>query len=130
MDRCTTSKIETSHLVGPSRRIPGPAGDWVVNDGGPDKHEYDAGKHATSLGDSTSCESHGDGREHALVDCEEQIRDLCGTHRRLAQYILKPKVGQVSNIGGRRVRKSQRVTPKEPLERRDGCRHNGEPYQG
>lgn len=130
MDRGTTGKIEASHLVGPSRWVPSPTRNRVVDDRGPDEHEHHAGKHATSLGNSTGREGNGDSGEHALVDGEEQIRDFGGTHRWLAQHILKPKVGQVSNVRRRSVREGQRIAPEEPLESRDGCRHNREPYQG
>ena len=64
----TTSEIEAAHLVRPSGRIPGPAGDRVVDNSGPDEHEDDAREHASSLGHSTSSKSHSDGLEHSLVD--------------------------------------------------------------
>lgn len=71
VDGGATGKVETSHLVRPAARIPSPAGDGVVDDGGPDKHEDNAGQHTAALSDCASGEGDGDGREHALVDGEK-----------------------------------------------------------
>lgn len=75
VDRRAPGEVETAHLVAPSQRAPGPAGDRIVNEGGPDEHEDDAGKHPAALGNGTRSQGHGDGREHALVEREEQVRD-------------------------------------------------------
>lgn len=49
VDGGSTGEIEAAHFEGPASRVPGPAGDGVVNYGGPDEHEDHAGKHATSV---------------------------------------------------------------------------------
>jgi hypothetical protein len=47
--RRSTGEIETAHLKYPSRRVPRPACNRVIDDGRPDEHEDYAGKHAASL---------------------------------------------------------------------------------
>lgn len=37
--------------------VPGPTGKRIVDDGGPDKHENDAGKHAATLSEATGSDS-------------------------------------------------------------------------
>lgn len=56
MDWSSSGEIETSHLVRPSVGVPGPAGKWVVDYGGPDEHEDDGWKHATTLSSGTNGE--------------------------------------------------------------------------
>lgn len=53
----TTSKVETSELEHPTGWVPGPAGNGVVDDGGPDEHEDDARKHAATLSNSANSKS-------------------------------------------------------------------------
>lgn len=53
----TTSEVKTSELEHPSRRVPCPAGDGVVDDSGPDEHEDNAGEHATTLSDCADSKS-------------------------------------------------------------------------
>lgn len=57
----TTGEVKTSELEYPTRWVPGPAGNRIVDDGGPDKHEDDARKHATTLGNSANSKSNTDG---------------------------------------------------------------------
>lgn len=47
VDGGSTCKIETTHFEDPAGGVPGPAGDGIVDDGGPDEHEDDTGEHAT-----------------------------------------------------------------------------------
>lgn len=118
-------KVEAAHLVAPARGVPGPAGDGVVDDGGPDEHEDDAGEHAPALGDGARGQGDGDGREHALVDGEQQVRDARRPYRGPREHVPEAKVGQVPQERARRVRKGERVAPEEPLERGDGRGHDG-----
>ncbi|CRK19747.1 hypothetical protein BN1708_000412 [Verticillium longisporum] len=75
VDGGAAGKVEAAHAAGPTRRVPCPAGNGVVDDGRPDEHEDDAGQHAPTLGDGASSESDGDGGEHALVESKQEIRD-------------------------------------------------------
>jgi hypothetical protein len=125
----TTSKVETAHLIGPAVRVPGPACDGVVDDRSPDEHEDDAGQHATTFGDSTGGERNGDGREHTLVDGEQEVRNAARANRRLGEHVFEAKVGKVSDVRTGSVREGQRIPPEEPLEGGDGCGHDRQPDQ-
>src|SRR4051812_27071699 len=51
MDGSSAGKVKATHFEHPSRRIPGPACNGVVDDGRPDEHIDDAGEHPASFGD-------------------------------------------------------------------------------
>ncbi len=53
---CPASKVETSHLGNPACGVPGPAGNGVVDERGPDEHENHAGEHAAAFGNCAYCE--------------------------------------------------------------------------
>lgn len=53
----TTSEVETTELEHPTGCVPGPAGNGVVDDGGPDEHKDDARKHAAALSDGANSKS-------------------------------------------------------------------------
>lgn len=118
-----TGKVQHTHLVRPSIRVPSPTGDGVVDNSGPNKDEDDAWEHAATLGDGAGSKGDGHGGEHALVDGEEHIRDVSGAHRGPGQDIFETKVGQVTDEGARRVRKGEREAPEEPLEACYRCAH-------
>lgn len=124
-----SGEVQPSHLVGPSARIPRPARDGVVYDGRPDEHEDDAGEHAASLGDGTGGERDGDGREHALVDGEEEVGDLVGAHGRAGEDVHEAEIREITDERAGGMGEGQRVAPEEPLEACDGGGHDGEPYQ-
>lgn len=42
-------KVETAHLEGPTIAVPGPVGDGIVDDGSPDEHEDQGGKHTAAI---------------------------------------------------------------------------------
>ena len=95
MDRSAAGEIEAVVRINPSLWVPGPAGDRVIDNCGPDEHVNDAGQYATPLSNGANGESDtgdqstrvsltglvcrrvdGDLRdtsEHALVNGEEQI---------------------------------------------------------
>lgn len=123
MHRGATSEVESAHLIRPAGRIPGPAGDRVVDNCSPDEHKHHARQHAAPLSHGTGGERDGDGGEHALVDGEEQVGEPRGGDGWGAQHTLEAEVGQVSDEGAGRVREGQRVAPEEPLEGRDGRGH-------
>ena len=123
----SASKVQPAHFIRPTGGVPSPARDKVVYDGGPDEHEDDAGQHTTALSDGAGRERHGDSREHALVDGEEEVGKPGGPHGRAAQHAAEPEIGQVPDVRPRRVRERQRVPPEKPLEARHGRRHDREP---
>ena len=92
VDGSTTSKVKASHFKDPARAVPCPAGDGIVDDCRPDKHEnlggsigeghldviatYHTRKHSSTFGNGTNGQSHSDSGEHALVDGEKEVGDL------------------------------------------------------
>lgn len=126
----SASEVEAAHLGDPAGWVPGPAGDGVINDGGPDEHEDDAGQHAAALGDSADGQGDGDGGEHALVDSEQQVGDLGRADGGGGQHVAEAEVLEVTEELACRVREGQRVAPEEPLEGDDGGGHDGEPDEG
>ncbi len=57
MDGRATGVIETTHLEGPSVRIPGPESDRVIHNSRPDEDEDDGGENAHAVDGSTEGES-------------------------------------------------------------------------
>ena len=127
--RCSSRKIQPSHLVGPPTRVPRPAGDGIVDDGGPDEHENDTGQHAPTLRDGTRSQGDSDGREHALIYGEEKIGDLVGADGGACKNVHEAEIREVTDEWAGRVGECQRIAPEEPLEAGDARGHDGEPYQ-
>lgn len=50
----SSGKVETTKFVDPACRIPSPARDRIVDNGCPDEHEDDAGKHARTVDSCTN----------------------------------------------------------------------------
>ena len=111
MDRGSTGKVKATQFVDPAIWVPCPTGDCIVDDRGPDEHEDNAWKHTTALGHSTDSKGHTnylrvsirrrrkilrvnlrDRGEHALIDCEHEIRYAFATHRGLCQDIVESEV--------------------------------------
>jgi len=130
MHRRAPGKIQSPHLIRPPRGIPRPARNGIVNHRRPDEHEYHAGQHPPPLGDGAGGQRDGNGREHALVDGEEQIGDSVGSDGGVRKHVDEAEVRQVTNVRAGGPRKGQGVAPEEPLEGCDGCGHYGEPDQG
>lgn len=55
-----SSEVEVAEDVEPAGRIPGPAGDGVVDDSAPDEHENDTGQETTALSDSADGKSNAE----------------------------------------------------------------------
>jgi len=148
---CPSSEVEAAHFEGPTGGIPGPAGDRVVDYGGPDKHEDDTWKHTAPVCCCTdgergtvvllvlildpfppyevrSGERNREGnarnsREHALINRKQQIRDPRTAYTGSTQDIPKANVLQITDERVRRVREGQGVAPEEPLEGDDADGH-------
>ena len=58
MNGSTSSEVEATHLEGPAIGIPGPIGNWIVHDRGPDEDEDNGREHASTVGGGTD----GEGR--------------------------------------------------------------------
>ena len=52
----STGEVKAAHFIDPAGRVPGPAGDGVVDDGCPDEHEDDAGEHAAAVSGGANCQ--------------------------------------------------------------------------
>lgn len=57
MDGAAAGEVVVGQLGEPAVGVPGPVGDGVVDDGGPDEHEDDGGEHAAAVSDGTDGES-------------------------------------------------------------------------
>ena len=57
VDGGSAGKVQAAHVEDPSGGVPGPAGNGVVDDGGPDEHVDDTREHASSLGDGSNSKS-------------------------------------------------------------------------
>jgi hypothetical protein len=124
VDGSTSSKVETTHLEGPPSRIPGPAGDRVIDNGSPDEDEDDTGTQTGAVHGCTDSQSWGNGREHALVNSEEQVWNLCAPDGRLSKDVSETNVLKIADIGSRGVGEGQGVAPEEPLKAHNGSGHH------
>ena len=128
MHRGATSEVETSELEDPARGIPGPAGDRIIDNRGPDEDEDYACEHAAAVGSGSDGEGRArksllagckmeeeknvrDSCEHALVESVQQIRDLWTAHTWLCKDIVEAKIREVANEGARGVRECKRIAP-------------------
>ena len=75
MNRSTSCKIKATNDAAPTIGVPRPAGNRVVDDGGPDEHKDEAGEHAATLGNGAGRKGDSDGTEHTLVDGEKDGGD-------------------------------------------------------
>lgn len=80
MDRGSAREVQTPQLVHPAGRVPCPAGNRIINDGGPHQHKHHTRQHATSIGGGTN----GQGRSasHRIQHFEILSFPVCpgGTH--------------------------------------------------
>ena len=67
--------------------------------------------------------------KHALVDSEQKVGYPIAADRWVRQNISEPEVGKITDELASGVRKGERISPKEPLERRDTRGHHREPDQ-
>jgi len=129
MHRSSTGKIETTLIKNPALRIPGPAGDRVVDDGGPNEHVDDTWQHTASLGYGAHSQSNGNASEHALVNTKHEIRNAAAPNGWRSKHIFEAEVIQSTNKFSGLVRKGQRIAPEEPLEGDHCGGHNRQPKQ-
>ena len=81
MDWCSSCEIETAEDERPAGGVPGPAGDRVVDEGGPDEDEEEEGAETAAFGDGADGEAGGDAGEHELVYAEDDGGDAVGAGR-------------------------------------------------
>ena len=145
MNRCSAGKVEATHLEDPTRGVPGPAGDGIVDKGRPNEHVDDARQHASTLCYCTNGKSNTgirsalmkvdaedeiyvrDSGEHALVHTEHQVRNSRASNRWSTKDIHQTKVVKISDVLSCSMRESQGITPEEPLEADDCRSHNRQP---
>lgn len=85
-------EVEAAEEEGPAVGVPGPAGDGVVDDGGPDEDEDEDGAEAGAFGEGADGEHGGDGGEHELVDAEEDGGDAGGADGGLFEDAFEAEV--------------------------------------
>lgn len=112
MDGSTTGEIETSENKHPTVCVPCPAGDGIVDEGGPDEDEDTARKHASSFRGGADSEGGGNCREHTLENSEGEIRNIAGL---LCQNTLETEVVEVTDEGTRSLGEGEGISPEEPL---------------
>lgn len=111
MNGTTSSKVVAGKVEEPAVGVPGPVGDGIVDDGGPQEHEDDGGEDATSISNATNgkgrtgdvritgsqvLEGHSrNGSEHALVQTKENVRES-GRAIGLSEGVHETKLGQVT----------------------------------
>ena len=148
VNRGPACKVQSSHSIHPASRVPGPASDSVVDDGRPDEHEDDAGKHAATLSYRTHGKCHPDwnfsqswfllsfyaririrdGSKHALIHCKQEIWYPVASHTRRRKRVPKPNIGQIPNVFTSAVGERERIAPEKPLKGCHAGRHHREPY--
>lgn len=74
MDRTATGKIIAGKVEEPAIGVPGPVGDGIVDDSGPEEHEDNGREDAASVGYST------DGKSRTVGVSTISLRALQGTH--------------------------------------------------
>ncbi|KAI3476989.1 hypothetical protein L1887_61419 [Cichorium endivia] len=126
----TTSKVKTTHHVGPAKTdVPGPVGDRVVDDRRPAERKDHHGPQARTVGKRTARDDHRDGGEHHLVDAVQQLRQHRASGRGTNVHAHQTKVVQTyaDELVGRGWREGEREAPEEPFERDDGHQAHGHP---
>lgn len=117
VDGTAAGKVVVGQLGEPAVCVPGPVGDGVVDDGGPDEHEDDGGEHAAAVSDGTDGEG-GTGvyvswfspfhvfiSSHTRERRQNTLKEYSRNSRKHALVQAKQDIGQV----GRAIRLSQRL---------------------
>ncbi len=87
MHRTAAGKVEGAYpavladarqVLQPPIRAPSPAGDGVVHDGGPARHEDDGREDANAAADGAKYDGNGDSRELELVEHVHDETDVIG----------------------------------------------------
>lgn len=99
VDGSTAGEVETASLVGPAGDVPDPVGNWVINDGGPDKDEEDHGEEAATLGSGTNSKGGGNGGEHTLENAEHNIGNCGVAHGGFDIDTTQEGIGKITNEG-------------------------------
>ena len=70
-------EVEPAHDEDPPVRVPRPARDRIVNDGGPDENEDEHRTESPALRDGADSENGRDGGKHELIDAEDDGGETC-----------------------------------------------------
>jgi hypothetical protein len=128
--RCAAGKVIAAHNVAPAIGVPSPAGDGIVNDGGPAEGEDHGRQKTAAFGGGANGECDRDGGEHALVDGKHQIWNAAGADGRRAQDISEANVLEVADEATGAAGEDERIAPEEPLEGDEGGGDDGQPDEG
>lgn len=143
VDGAAAGEVVAGQVEEPAVGVPGPVGDGVVDDGGPDEDEDDGGEHAAAIsngtdgeggtvvlliqkrfpGNSGECSNLRDGSKHSLVETEENIWQH-GRAIGLSNGLHETKLAEITKEGVSSAGKGQRVAPEEPLEPNHGDGHH------
>lgn len=119
MHGATASIVEGGEVVQPAITIPGPAGDWAVDDRGPPETEEQGRKHSPTLKRTADHDHDRADAEEQLVETEDNLGEVDAAGRRSSGDILETKVRKISDEWACGARVCQRVSPEHPLEGND-----------
>ena len=112
----TSSIVKGRKVEEPSVGIPCPAGNWTINDGGPEEGEDQARKNAATLEGATDHDLHCACAEKQLVETEDDFGDVGVTRRWCYHDVPHTKVGHVTDESRGSPGVGQSVSPEHPLK--------------
>ena len=130
VDWSAAGKVEGRKLVEPSVGVPGPVGNWAVDDGGPEETKDERWKDTSTFESTTNDDHDRAGAEDELVETKDNLRDVCAANRRSGGDVLETKVGEITDESIAGAGKGERVTPEDPLEGCDCCDEEGLEKEG
>ena len=99
VDGSTASIVKLRQVEKPSVRVPGPGGNWAVDDGSPAEGKDQTGQDATALKRTSDQDLDGDSAEEQLVKAEDDLGDVCVARRWRCRDIPETEVGHVADEG-------------------------------
>lgn len=90
-------KVQTAHDEAPAVGTPGPAGNKVVDEGGPEENEDEGRQDTATLCGGADGECGGQGGEHSLEEHEDDVRDLGGADGGLIEDVAEEGVVEVAD---------------------------------
>jgi len=119
VNRSASCVVERREVEEPSISVPCPAGNWTIDNGGPEEGEDQARKNAATLEGATDHDLHCACAEEQLVKTEDDFGDVGVTGGRCHRDVLHAEVGHITDEGRGGPGIGQSVSPEHPLE----CRH-------
>jgi hypothetical protein len=115
VDGTATSEVERAEFEEPTGAVPGPASNWVVDDGGPDEEEDHGWEQTATLNSATQHDDTGNAGEDKLEEVEEDIWNEGRANGWGTEDVHRTEVGEITNEDIGAVGEGQGVTPEEPI---------------